>query len=84
MKTQIVLPDKLGEELKRTIPARRRSQFIAEALEKQLRVLKSQQVLRQTVGAWTDKNHPDLRTQADINRYLARLRGCRHDAKISR
>ena len=75
MKTLIVLPDKLGEEMKQTIPSRQRSAFVAQAVEKQLRALKYKKVLKKVAGAWTDKNHPDLKTQAGINRHIGRLRG---------
>jgi hypothetical protein len=75
MKTLIVLPDALGAELKHTIPARQRSRFISEAVEKQLRSMKFKKILKKTAGTWTDKNHPDTATQAGINRYLGRIRG---------
>lgn len=78
MKTQIVLPDELGVKLKQLIPARKRSLFIAEALEKQLRILKFQKVLKETAGIWSAKVHPDLKTQTGVNRYLAKIRGCSH------
>jgi hypothetical protein len=75
MKTLIVLPDELGAELKRSIPARQRSRFVAEAVEKQLRSMKFRKVLKKTAGAWTDKNHPDMTTQTGINSHLGRIRG---------
>jgi metal-responsive CopG/Arc/MetJ family transcriptional regulator len=75
MKTLIVLPDELAAELKQTIPARQRSRFISEAVEKQLRSMKFKKILKQTAGTWTDKNHPDMKTQAGINRHLGRIRG---------
>jgi hypothetical protein len=75
MKTLIVLPDALGIELKQTIPARQRSLFVAEAVEKQLRSMKFRKNLVRTAGIWTEKNHPDTTTQAGINRYLGRIRG---------
>jgi hypothetical protein len=75
MKTLIVLPDELGIELKNSIPARQRSRFVSEAVEKQLRSLKFKKILKQTAGTWTDKNHPELTTQAGINRHLGRIRG---------
>jgi len=74
MKTQIVLPDALGEELKRVIPARQRSRFIAEALGRQLKALKFRKALSGAAGTWTDRNHPDLNTQAGVDRYLSRFR----------
>lgn len=75
MKTLIVLPDKLGEEMKQVIPPRQRSAFVAQAVEKQLRALRYGKILKKTAGSWTDKNHPDMKTQAGINRHLGRLRG---------
>ena len=74
MKTQIVLPDGVANELKQTIPVRRRSQFIAEAVIARLNALRFQQALRTAAGCWSTERHPDLKTQADINRYLARFR----------
>lgn len=74
MKTQIVLPDALAQGLKSAIPVRKRSQFIAEAIEAKLRALKFRQALKTAAGCWSDKNHPQLKNQNDINRYLARFR----------
>jgi hypothetical protein len=74
MKTQIVLPDAVAEALKETIPLRKRSQFIAEAVAVKLRALRFQQALKKAAGAWRDQNHSDLNTQGDVNRYLARFR----------
>lgn len=75
MKTQVVFPDALSRELKRVVPVRKRSQFITEAVEAKLKVLKFRQALRTAAGSWTDSAHPELKTQTDINRYLARFRG---------
>lgn len=75
MKTQIVLPDQLADALKAVVPLRKRSQFIAQAVEARLGALRFQQALKASAGSWTDAHHPELKTQADINRYLARFRG---------
>lgn len=40
--------------------------------------MKSNRVRKIKGGAWTDKNHPELTTQADVNRYLARFRARFH------
>lgn len=74
MKTQIVLPDALMNELRKTIPNRRRSRFIAEAVEERLRAMKFRKALKESAGCWTDANHPDLKSQADVNRFLGRFR----------
>ena len=75
MKTQVVLPDTLVEALKRVVPIRKRSRFIADAVEAKLKTLNFQQALKTATGCWTDKAHPNLKTQTDVNRYLARFRG---------
>jgi hypothetical protein len=74
MKTQIVLPDLLMEDLRKFVPYRKRSQFIAKAVEKRINSMKFQKILQDVAGCWTDKNHPDLKTQKDINRYLGTFR----------
>ena len=74
MKTQIVLPDALMDELRKTVPNRQRSRFIAEAIEHRLLAIKFQKALKESAGCWTDANHPDLKTQADVNRFLGRFR----------
>jgi len=75
MKTQIVLPDDMARELKALIPARKRSAFIASALEKQLKMLRFRSALRKSAGAWSDHNHPELLARDGVSRYLARFRG---------
>lgn len=36
--------------------------------------LKQKEALKTGAGAWSDKNHPELNSQEDVNRYLAELR----------
>jgi len=74
MKTQIVLPDAVFAQLKGAVPVRQRSRFITEAVQVRLQVLRFQQALRAAAGCWSNKTHPDLTSQAAINRYLARFR----------
>ena len=73
-RTNIVLPEELVEEVDRVAGKRKRSWFIAQAIQGKLAEIKFEQALAQAAGAWSDENHPDLRTQADINRYLKRVR----------
>lgn len=74
MKTQVVLPEELVSQLKEEVPIRKRSQFIAQAVEARLKALKFQRALQTARGCWSDRNHPELKTQAGINRYLSRFR----------
>jgi len=36
--------------------------------------LKFQQALKVSAGSWKDENHPDLKTQSDINAFLKKAR----------
>lgn len=74
LKTQVVLPEELVSQLKEAIPIRKRSQFIAQAVEARLKALKFQRALKTARGCWSDRSHPELKTQTDINRYLSRFR----------
>jgi len=69
----IRMPRELAEELKRLVPARRRSQLIVAATTEAVARLKQEEALREE-KIWSDDNHPDLTTQEDINRYLAEIR----------
>jgi Arc/MetJ-type ribon-helix-helix transcriptional regulator len=69
----IRMPRELVDELKRLVPARKRSQLIVAATTEAVARLKQQEALREE-KIWSDENHPDLATQEDINRYLAEIR----------
>ncbi|MBM3215134.1 hypothetical protein FJZ36_09490 [Candidatus Poribacteria bacterium] len=74
VRTTVVLPVETLETLKRLVSERKRSEFIAEAVEKQLDILRFREGLKAGFGAWTDENHPDLNTAEDMRRYLRGLR----------
>lgn len=69
----IRMPRELVDELKRLVPARKRSQLIVAATAEAVARLKQREALREQ-KIWSDENHPDLATQEDINRYLAEIR----------
>ncbi|MCX7706885.1 MAG: ribbon-helix-helix domain-containing protein [Anaerolineae bacterium] len=73
-KITISLPKSLLARLNEHIPARRRSRFIAEAIEEQLALAEQMAVLDETAGAWSDANHPEMATEEDIDRWLVGLR----------
>ena len=70
----VTLPVTLLEELRRYVPKRERNKFIMEATEKELKKFSTLKAIRETAGAWSDENHPDLMTVADVNRYVRELR----------
>jgi len=73
-RTNVVLPEELLEEVDRVAGKRKRSRFIAEAIEEKLARMRFEEALAQAAGAWNDENHPELETQEDINRSLERVR----------
>ncbi len=73
IKTQIVFPEALLEELDRTVQKRERSEFVVQAVQEKLKKVRLQQALENVAGIW--KNHPDLQTDAQVRKYLKRLRG---------
>jgi len=72
----VIFPADLLAELNRLVPPRQRNRFIVEATEQALRRTRLGQVLAELrrEPAWKDKDHPDLLTAPDVNRYVRRFR----------
>ncbi|MCB0153438.1 MAG: hypothetical protein KDF65_01485 [Anaerolineae bacterium] len=70
----VTFPATLLDELREYVPKRERNQFIVETVEKELRRVRLQNALRTSAAAWSDEDHPDLMTVADVNNYVRRLR----------
>jgi hypothetical protein len=70
----VTFPISLLEELRRYAPRRERNKFIVETTEKELKRGRLLKALRESAGAWSDEDHPDLMTVEDVNRYIRRLR----------
>ena len=77
MKTQrlnISFPKKVADSLSSLVPPGKRSRLVVEATEKELHKLKLLKTLEKTAGAWTDLNHPELRTIEDVKAWVENLR----------
>ena len=70
----IVLPSVLVEELRTLVPARKRSRLIAEALAEKLARLRQTKAMREAAGAWSDEEHPELRSYADYEVWKQNIR----------
>ena len=79
----VLLPSSLLTELRELVPPHKRSSFITEATAQRLLQLKQQKALRESRGAWTDENHPELQTQEDASTWLKELRASTN-ARIER
>ena len=73
-KITVTLPKALLTRLREHVPARQRSRFILEALEERLALEEQIVALEETAGAWSEQNHPEMRTDEDIDRWLGKLR----------
>ena len=69
-KAHLVIPQDILEEVDQVAGKRRRSSFIAEATREKLERERFLKVLDETQGAWSDKNHPDLKTAGDMERFI--------------
>ncbi|KKQ78353.1 MAG: hypothetical protein UT02_C0070G0008 [Parcubacteria group bacterium GW2011_GWC2_38_7] len=74
-----LLPEDLLEELKSTVAKRQQSKVVAEALRKELKRLKLEKTLRDSFGAWKDKDHPELKEGTE-----AFVRKLRKTSRLSR
>ena len=68
------VPIKLLEELQRYFPNWQEEQFLLDLLERELRRARLQQAWNESAGAWSDEDHPDLKTAEDIEAYVRRIR----------
>jgi len=77
-KMTVSLPKTLLERLKERVPPRRRSAFIAEAVEERLALEDQLQAIEESAGCWRDEDHPKLMSDEDIDSWLDLLRGSWH------
>jgi len=67
-KAHLVIPRDILEEVDQI--AGKRSLFIAEATREKLQRERFLKSLEETQGAWSDKNHPELKTVRDMERFI--------------
>jgi metal-responsive CopG/Arc/MetJ family transcriptional regulator len=73
MKTEahLVIPHDLLEEVDQIAGKRKRSLFIAEATREKLQRERFLKTLEETQGAWSGKNHPNLKTARDMEQFVS-------------
>jgi hypothetical protein len=72
VRTNLLLPKELLEEVDRFAGERGRSRYVAEALRVQLRRDRLREVVEQTAGAW--KDNPLWKTSEDVVEWVRALR----------
>jgi Arc/MetJ-type ribon-helix-helix transcriptional regulator len=76
-RTHITLPEEVRQELDSLVEPRNRSRFITEAVKQALLIARQKQALRQAVGSWKDKDHPELK--AGTSAWTKKLR---HESEV--
>ena len=59
-KAHLVFPQELLKSIDKLVGKRKRSKFVAEAAQKELKRIQLQRALEKADGAWKDENHPKL------------------------
>jgi Arc/MetJ-type ribon-helix-helix transcriptional regulator len=60
-RTHVVLDEELVKDIDRLVGMRRRSVFLTEAAQEKLMRYRQVEALKAAVGAWKDKDHPELK-----------------------
>lgn len=70
----VTFPEQVLRELDSLVPAGKRSEVIVEATASYLARLKVLAALKETAGAWTATDHPELATPEAVMEWVAELR----------
>ncbi len=70
VRTTITLPADLARRLKESVPQRKRSALIAEAVEELLRQVELRDAMTDAFGICKAEDYPHWRTPADVERYI--------------
>lgn len=73
-KTTVVFPQSLLRRLQERVPLRQRSAFIVEAVEEKLALEEQLAAIEGAAGCWSDEDHPELKTDEDIDSWLSEIR----------
>ncbi len=74
VRTHVVLPRAVVEDVDRLVGHRGRSRFVAEAVEAKLRREKLRAALKATAGILKDADYPDWETPEKTSAWVRRLR----------
>ena len=60
----MVLPVEVVASIDKLVGKRGRSAFLTELAQREIKLRRQREVLRETAGAWKDENHPELAQEA--------------------
>lgn len=59
-RTHVILPVELVADIDKLVGKRGRSAFITELAQREIKLRRQREVLRETAGAWKAEDHPEL------------------------
>jgi hypothetical protein len=59
-RAHVVLPVDVVTAIDKLVGKRGRSAFLTELAQREIKLRRQREVLRETAGAWKDENHPEL------------------------
>jgi len=71
-RTHVVIPSRVVSAIDAQVGKRRRSWFIVQAAERELRRLEQLKAVKSTAGAWRREDHPEHRK--GVTQWVRRLR----------
>ena len=74
MRTHVVIPRRLVEEVDRLVGQRKRSDFVAAALEEKLMRERQAVALREAAGSLSLDDHPEWSTPENVSDWVRGLR----------
>ena len=71
-RTHVVLSEQLVKDIDTLVGSRQRSSFLTLAAERELMRLRQLKALEAAVGAWKDKDHPELKDEKRFRKVTGR------------
>jgi hypothetical protein len=59
-RAHVILPVDVVDEIDKLVGKRGRSAFLAELAQREIKLRRQREVLRETAGAWNASDHPEL------------------------
>ena len=81
-RAHVIIQEDIVKEIDRLVGKRKRSSFISEATQKELKRLKQISLIKKLKGSWKDEDHPELRGKEGAYKWVRKLRS--EDEKILR
>ncbi|MBI4787107.1 MAG: hypothetical protein HY782_08690 [Chloroflexi bacterium] len=73
-KVTVAFPQPLLRQLKEKVAPRERGAFIVQAVAEKLALQEQLTAIEESAGIWSAESHPELKTDADIDRWLGEIR----------